>query len=86
MIAPRYRKGFMKASDSILTSLKTSTVFRLYKKYIIDSILIIKREGFKALIRKRGWKLFAVIFTYYLIRDLILYVAIPLLIAMQVSR
>ncbi|HHL71633.1 MAG TPA: hypothetical protein ENJ29_03890 [Bacteroidetes bacterium] len=76
----------MKSSVFKLTTLKTSFVFRLYKKYIIDSILIVKRDGFKALIRERGWKLFAVVFTYYLIRDLILYVAIPLYISMYVTR
>jgi hypothetical protein len=37
----------------------------------------LKEEGFKALWRKYGWKLFAVVFVYYLIRDLILYVFIP---------
>lgn len=40
-----------------------------------------KSSGFKGLIRKYGWKLFAAFFVYYLFRDLILYVAIPALIA-----
>lgn len=56
-------------------------LIRLYKYYIIDSILIIKREGLKALLRERGWKVFAVIIAYYSIRDTILYIIIPYLIA-----
>ena len=42
--------------------------------------VIMKEEGIKALFRKYGWKLFAIVFTYYLIRDLTLYVFIPALI------
>jgi len=56
-------------------------VIRLYKYYIIDSIVIVKKEGFKALLVKRGWKVFAVVIGYYVIRDSILYVLIPLLVA-----
>jgi len=34
--------------------------------------------GWKGLLRKRGWKLLLVFFLFYLIRDLILYVIIPI--------
>ena len=53
----------------------------LYKYYIIDSIIIVKEEGFKSLLRKRGWKVFAAIAGYYAVRDTILYIIIPLLVA-----
>lgn len=33
--------------------------------------------GWKGLLRKRGWTLLLVFFLFYLIRDLILYVIIP---------
>jgi hypothetical protein len=33
--------------------------------------------GWKGLLRKRGWTLLLVFFLFYLIRDLILYVVIP---------
>ena len=56
-------------------------IIRLYKYYIIDSIILLKREGFKALLRERGWKVFAVVIGYYAVRDTILYVLIPLLVA-----
>ena len=55
-------------------------IIRLYKYYIIDSILIAKREGFKAVLRKRGWKVLAIVIGYYAVRDTILYVIVPLLI------
>ena len=53
---------------------------KLLPKIIIEYIDIFKNEGFKALIKKGGYKLFLIIFIYYLIRDTILYV-IPFLIA-----
>jgi hypothetical protein len=56
-------------------------IIRFYKYYIIDSILIVKREGFKSLLQKRGWKVLAVVIGYYAVRDTIVYLIIPLLIA-----
>tara|TARA_B100000700_G_C14950678_1_gene811498 strand:- start:216 stop:410 length:195 start_codon:yes stop_codon:yes gene_type:complete len=41
----------------------------------------LREEGFKAMVKKHGWRMFAIIFTYYLIRDSILYILIPYLIA-----
>jgi hypothetical protein len=34
--------------------------------------------GWKGLFRKRGWKLVALVVAYYLVRDVILYIALPL--------
>lgn len=56
-------------------------LFRLYKYYIIDSILIVKKEGFRQLFRKRGWKFLLVIISYYAIRDTIIYIILPYLLA-----
>ena len=66
--------------------LTRNPVFRLYKTYVIDSIIIIKNEGFKSLLKQRGLKFFMVIFFYYLIRDSILYLLIPALIAYNVMK
>jgi hypothetical protein len=73
----------------ILTStIKNITVnnilFRLYKHYIIDSILIVKRDGVKALIKKRGTKFIYIIIAYYAVRDSIIYLIIPYLIAIGI--
>ena len=41
---------------------------------------ILRGEGVRALFSRYGWRLVAVIFCYYLIRDLSLYVLLPFLI------
>ncbi|MDZ4845069.1 MAG: hypothetical protein SH857_05910 [Chitinophagales bacterium] len=42
---------------------------------------IYRQEGFKGVIKKGGWKLVVAFFLFYLIRDSILYLLIPFLIA-----
>lgn len=72
----------MKTIEAALDRLSAKNILiRFYKYYILDSILIVKREGFKALIKKRGWKVFAIVIGYYSIRDTIVYIIVPLLIA-----
>jgi hypothetical protein len=61
--------------------LQQNVLIRFYKHYIIDSALILKRYGFGELVRQRGWRFLLAIFAYYLVRDTILYVAIPLCVA-----
>lgn len=39
---------------------------------------ILKEEGVSALFSRYGWKLVAVVFCYYLIRDVSLYILLPL--------
>jgi hypothetical protein len=56
-------------------------LFRYYKHYILDSAVILKRHGFRELLRRRGLKFFLLIAGYYLIRDTLLYVAIPVCVA-----
>ncbi len=56
-------------------------LYRLYQYYILDSIVIVREEGLKMLIRKRGLKFFGVICAYYLVRDTLLYIVLPLYLA-----
>jgi hypothetical protein len=56
-------------------------LFRLYKYYIIDSIIIVKNHGLKELFKRRGWKFLLIIISYYAVRDSIIYIVIPYLIA-----
>ena len=56
-------------------------LFRLYKYYIIDSIIIVKNHGLKELFKRRGWKFLLIIVSYYAVRDSIIYIIIPYLIA-----
>lgn len=50
----------------------------LYSPKFIKEWWNIKREGgYKLLFKKKGWQVIIVFFTYYLIRDSILYIIIP---------
>ncbi len=71
----------MKPLASVATSLRHNPLVRLYKNYVIDSILIIKRHGFKELIRRRGWKIVWIVGGYYLVRDTLVYIVLPYCIA-----
>ncbi len=46
-------------------------------KFLRKYIFYYNEHGFKKTVKKYGWKLFATIFIYYLIRDFILYIIIP---------
>jgi hypothetical protein len=46
-----------------------------------------RRElGWKGLLRKRGWALVVLVVAFYLVRDLVLYVVIPLAVVWGLSR
>ncbi len=55
-------------------------LFQKLKKIFKEVTIDIKTIGLKATLKKHGWKIFALIFFYYLIRDSILYILIPALI------
>jgi hypothetical protein len=52
----------------------------LKPKWAIEWWTIIKNEGVKAFVQKKGWKLFIAFILFYFIRDVTLYVIIPYLI------
>lgn len=68
----------------VANKVRNNFLFRLYKHYIIDSIIIVKDFGLKELIRRRGFKFLVAIFSYYLVRDSLLYIIIPFAVANQV--
>lgn len=45
-----------------------------------------RRLGWKGLLKKRGWKLVALVVLYYLVRDTVLYILIPLAVAAGLFR
>lgn len=57
-----------------------SAPLRLYRYAVIDSLLIAKRRGLRELLRQRGWRFVAAVIAYYLVRDTLLYVVVPLLV------
>ncbi len=48
--------------------------------FIIEWVKLLREEGFKVFVKKRGWKVFWTIVIFYAIRDGILYILIPFLI------
>ena len=53
----------------------------LVPKWIKKYIELYREKGFKVFLKEAGWKVFAFIFIFYLIRDAILYILIPYLVA-----
>ena len=51
----------------------------LKPKFIEKYTDIYRKDGFKGLVKKGGWKFFFYFFMFYLIRDTILYILIPYL-------
>lgn len=42
---------------------------------------VFREGGIKGVIRRYGWKVFAVFFVYYLVRDITIYILLPLYLA-----
>lgn len=52
-----------------------------FKEFFQQMKITWKSEGFKGLYKKYGFKLFVLFFFYYLIRDSLIYIVIPWLVA-----
>lgn len=63
------------------SSQKTGILDRWTPRVIREARAIFKESGLRGVIRRYGWKFFAFFFTYYLIRDVTLYIIIPWYIA-----
>lgn len=74
----------MKTFTFVNSVAQKNLLFRSYKHYIIDSILVVKNHGFKELVRQRGKKFFIGVIGYYAVRDSIVYIIIPLCIAREI--
>jgi len=48
--------------------------------FIIEWVKLLREEGFKVFVKKRGWKVLLTIVIFYAIRDGILYILLPFLI------
>ncbi len=62
---------------SIKYSSRMTIKENLIPKFLRKYVFYYREHGFKKTVKKFGWKLFAIIFLYYLIRDSILYIIIP---------
>jgi len=65
----------------ILGVTKVRGFFSSGRQAIQDCRATFKEGGIRAVIRRYGWKVFAIFFVYYLVRDATLYILIPYLIA-----
>ena len=53
----------------------------LKPKIIQDWAAVWREQGFKEFIKRKGWKIVAAVFLFYLIRDSFLYIFLPYLAA-----
>lgn len=58
-----------------------NTVVQLYRFAVLDSIRIARTAGLRELLRQRGWRFVCGVVAYYLVRDTLLYVVLPLAVA-----
>lgn len=63
------------------TKNKPKFLDRWTPKVIREAKQVFREGGLKGVIRRYGWKFFAVFFTYYLVRDVTLYILLPLYLA-----
>lgn len=63
------------------TEIKSRGIFTSTKAAFQECKSTFKTGGFKAVFQRYGWRIFVVFFAYYLVRDLLLYVLFPYLIA-----
>lgn len=63
-----------------MTAILTSPL-RLFRYAVIDSLRIVKRYGLRELLRQRGWRFVVSVIAYYLVRDTLLYIVLPLCLA-----
>ncbi len=55
---------------------------RVFKPPLIQEwTALLRDKGLKGFAREKGWKIVAAIFLFYLVRDSVIYLIIPLLIA-----
>ncbi|MGE9744206.1 hypothetical protein AB1A81_09890 [Bdellovibrio bacteriovorus] len=56
---------------------KTKFLDRWTPRVLREAKQIFRESGIKGVIRRYGWRFFAVFFAYYLIRDVTLYILLP---------
>ena len=64
---------------------KTS-LLRWIPEFLADAREAWREGGPRAVVRRCGWRIFAVLIAYYLIRDSVLYLLIPYLVARRLMH
>ena len=68
------------------TTRTPDTVIKRFTGYLRTLRRERREMGWRGLLRKRGWSLVLLVVAFYLIRDLVLYVVIPLAVVKGLSR
>ncbi|WP_295905038.1 hypothetical protein [uncultured Bdellovibrio sp.] len=63
------------------SSPKPKFLERWTPKVIREAKQVFREGGIKGVLRRYGWKVFAVFFVYYLVRDITIYILLPLYLA-----
>ncbi len=61
--------------------LKRHALVRGYKQFVVEPVRITRAHGLRELHRRRGLKVVLFIIFYYLVRDTLIYLLVPMLIA-----
>ncbi|KHD87129.1 MAG: hypothetical protein OM95_15990 [Bdellovibrio sp. ArHS] len=65
-------------------SKKIKLLDRITPQVVREAKQVFRDTGLKGVIKRYGWKFFAVFFAYYLIRDVTLYILLPLYLANKI--
>ncbi len=60
---------------------KIKLMDRITPKFLVEVKNVFRASGVKGVVHHFGWKIFAVFFVYYLVRDVCLYILLPWYIA-----
>jgi hypothetical protein len=76
----------LETAEDSLPSVRKANLWRRFSeratpKFVLEAKIIFKETGLRGVLRKYGWKVVAGFFAYYLVRDTLLYLVIPYLIA-----
>ena len=74
-------KALSTAETDLSVSVVKPRLFKQLRQTMLETRSTFRTAGLKGVVRRYGLKVFAVFFMYYLVRDLILYIALPWLIA-----
>lgn len=65
---------------------KAKLLDRWTPRVLREAKQIFRESGLKGVIRRYGWKFFAVFFIYYLVRDVTIYILLPWYLATKIMN
>ena len=70
---------FVRSIEGLESNAEKKSIFKrvLKPKIIHDWVAVWREHGFKEFIKRKGWKVVAAVFLFYLIRDSFLYLLLP---------